>query len=166
MPQVTVSSGNGTTVTISIGSLENAKIAAQALSSVSQGVDNGTITPYFYGGSGPVNPPSGPSVMFVSGPGSFAIPGTTETVVDTSNKPDTMFGGGAAKQLVVSGLGGITYFANTGVGSVIAGGGGNTIFVNPGAGDHFIATDQGNDNIFALAGNDTVSAGKPIMRAR
>lgn len=161
MPIVTVSAGNGTTVSVPIGSLQNAQIAAQALAGVSAGVDNGTITPYNYNFTGPLVPPPGPSVLFLTGKGSLAIPDTTGTVVDSSVTQDTLLGGNAAEQLVVSGKGGITYFANTGAGTVIAGGGNNTIYDAPsGGGDHLILTDKGDDLIFALTGNDTVSAGK------
>jgi len=145
MPNVTVSAGNGTIVTVPIGSLQNAQIAAQALSSVSAGVDHGTLTPYFYSGFGPLNPPPGPSVMFLTGKGSVSIPGTTGTVVDDSKSRDTLFGGTASQQLVVSGIGGINYYANLGAGTVIAGGGDNSIKVLAGSGDHLILTDRGND---------------------
>src|SRR5271166_4522460 len=159
MPNVTVASGHGTTVSVPIGSIQNAKIAVQALASISQGVEGGTIAPYFYSGFGPLHPPGGPSVMFLTGPGGVAIPGSTGTVADNSTRPDVLFGGGAAQQLVVSGKGGITYFANSGAGTVIAGGGDNTIITAPIGGDHLILTDAGNDKILALSGNDTISAG-------
>jgi Ca2+-binding RTX toxin-like protein len=160
MPNVTVASGHGTTVSVPIGSLQNAQIAAQALASISQGVIDGTITPYFSSGFGVPSVPAGPSVLFLTGPGSVAIPGSTGTLVDDSTKPDVLFGGNAAEQLVVSGKGGITYYVNTGAGTVIAGGGDNTIITAlSGGGDHLILTDAGDDKILSFSGNNTISAG-------
>ena len=158
MPSVTVASGHNTTVSVPIGSLQNAQIAAQALASVSQGVIGGTITPYFTAGFGPLNPPPGASVLFITGPGAVPVPASTATVVDISTKFDIILGGSAAQQLVVSGTGGITYYANIGAGTVIAGGGDNTIITAlTGGGDHLIATDAGNDDILSFSGNNTIS---------
>src|SRR5580700_9255449 len=116
MPNVTVASGVGTSVSVPIGSVQNAQIAVAALASINQGVEDSTITAYFYSGFGPIHPPAGPGLMILTGPGSASIPAGTGTVADISTKPDLIFGGAAAEQLVVSGKGGIVYYANTGAG--------------------------------------------------
>lgn len=179
MPLVTVSGGGGTIVTIPITSAANAVIAQTLLDGVSAGVDNGSITPYRYAGLGSFTPPGGESMMILTGPGAVTIPATTGTLVDIATVPVVLFGGTAAEQLVVAGTGGITYFTNTGSGTVIAGGGNNTIIVPAGSnltspvpavgdaigtaaspiGEHLILTDLDNDNITALSGNVTISAG-------
>jgi Ca2+-binding RTX toxin-like protein len=184
MTFVTVSGGSGTTISVPFTSLANAQVAQAMLGGISAAVDSGTIAPYEFAGHGRPNPPPGPAMMVLTGPGAVTVPAGTGTLVDISARHDVIFGGAAPSQLVVSGLGGITYFANTGSGTVIAGGGNNTILVGgpagehgpghgerdddgwraerasaPTVGAHLILTSDGNDKIFALSGDVTIGAG-------
>jgi Ca2+-binding RTX toxin-like protein len=160
MADVTVTGVQGTTVTIPISSAQNAQIAQQLLAEISAGEAAGTITPYTTPGFGPITAPAGQSALFISTPGLISIPSTTGTVIDTATAPTILFGGNAAQQNVVSGVGGLNYTTNLGVGTVIAGGGANVISTAlTGGGNHLILTDNGNDAIFAWSGNDTISAG-------
>ncbi len=160
MPNVTVAGVHGATVTIPISSTQNAAIASQLLAGITAGEAAGIITPYTAPGFGPVIAPPGQSALFLTTPGLVSIPTTTATVVDTASGPTLLFGGSASKELIVSGNGGIDYFANTGAGTVIAGGGDNTITTAlTGGGAHVFLTGNGNDAIFAWSGNDSISAG-------
>src|ERR1700738_3152947 len=120
MSNVTVTGAHGATVTIPISSGQNAEIASQLLAGISAAEAPGTITPYSGSGFGSLTPPPGESVLFLATPGLVAIPGSTGTVVDTATSPTLLFGGNSASQVVISGNGGIDYFANTGAGTVVA----------------------------------------------
>jgi Ca2+-binding RTX toxin-like protein len=129
MALVTVTGAGGSTLSLTMTSAANALIAQQLLDGVSAGVEAGTITAYSYGGSGPLIPPSGASMLVLTGPGAVTIPASTATVVDVSGIHHAIIGGDATEQFLVTGRTGITYFANTGSGTVIAGGGDNTIVI-------------------------------------
>jgi Ca2+-binding RTX toxin-like protein len=170
---VTVSGGCDKVISIPIGSAANAVIAQQLLGSVTDGINQGSITPYQYSGSGKLHAPKyGIGSLDLTGPGTVSVPANTTSVVVPNAPPscgtdhgmlggqaNTIFGGQAKEQLVVSGDGGIKYTANVGIGTVIAGGGNNIIKIGANSGDHLVLTDKGNDSIYATGGDDTVGAG-------
>lgn len=159
MPESTITGANDSTITIPIGSAFNAALAQQLMAAVNANIIQGFVTPYDYSGHGPVNPPSGEGSLELTGSGNdrVFVPANTTSVFDPSDT--TIYGGRALQQLVVTGEGGVTYFANAGVGTVIAGGGDNLIEIGRRSGDHLALTDAGNDTIRALGGNDSVGAG-------
>jgi Ca2+-binding RTX toxin-like protein len=157
MADVTVLGVNGSTVSVSFSSAQNAAVAQSLLANISNQVQSGTITPFTYDGAGPLEPPSGNNFLIVTDMAAASLPSSTSAVVDVAGKPVLLFGGTAASQVVVS-ESGLTYFANTGVGTVVAGGGNNVITELTG-GDHLFLTDGGGNVITALAGNDTIEAG-------
>lgn len=159
MPEATITGVNNTTITIPIGSAVNAALAQQLMALVNTNVLQGLVTPYEYSGQGPLNPPAGEGSLELTGAGpvNVYVPADTTSVFDASDP--TIHGGQASTQLVVTGLQGVTYFANAGIGTVIAGGGNNFIGIGRRSGNHLVLTDAGNDTIKALSGNDSIGAG-------
>lgn len=159
MASVTVTGPGGSegTISIPIGSPQNDALAQQLLNDLSEQILSGGITPYTYDGTGPLTPPPGESAMQYTGKGVVSVPADTSFVLVPGDP--TVFGGQAPKQVVISGLGPLTYYANAGIGTVIAGAGNNFIKIGKLSSDHLVLTDSGNDTIKALYGNDSIGAG-------
>jgi Ca2+-binding RTX toxin-like protein len=159
MPQLTVVGPGGSQVDVSVGTAQNASVAAQILDLISNQVAHGNLTPYEYDGIGPLDAPTGPGYLVVTGPGSAAPPADTPYVVDVAQGPVLLQGGTASTQAVVSDSP-LTYYANTGVGTVVASGGGSDIITAlTGGGDHVFVTDGDNNRVIALSGDDSIYVG-------
>jgi serralysin len=159
MPHLTVVGVGGSQVDVTIQTSQNASIAAQILGVITNQVTEGNLTPYAYGGIGPLDAPTSPGYLIVTGPGAASLPASTSAVVDVAHGPVLLMGGDAPSQVVVS-ESPLTYLANTGVGTVVASGGGSTL-VTPlvGGGNHLFLTDGEHNRILAFSGDDTIGAG-------
>src|SRR5690348_11681998 len=159
MPSVTVAGANGSTVTIPYDSQLNATLAGQLAAAITAGVNDGSITPYeSFGNPPPLLPPGQTGEFILQNPGIAALSPEYKAVVVTASSA-TVFGGGAAGESVLSGMGNLTFFSDGGAGTVVAGGGNNLIATTPGlgtsGGDWLINTGDGNDTILATTGSDT-----------
>ena len=156
--------------TIHMGSAVNAQIAQSLLDSANAGILDGTVKTYrpsYWSGNTAqfLNVPTLNNVLFIPNvinAGTVAVPSTqTSVVFDYATVADTVSGGSAAQQLLVTGNFGGTYITNTGVGTVIAGDGNNVVVSSSTTtgGGHVILTGAGNDSIDSQTGNDTIDAG-------
>ncbi len=159
MATLTVIGVGGSEVNVSISSAQLATIAEGILSTITEQVKEGNLTPFEYNGFGPLGAPTTPAYLIMNGPGFASLPANTEYIVNVARGPVVLFGGDAPSQDVVSDPS-FTYIANSGVGTVVASGGNNIIMTDPsGSGDHLFLTDGGNNEILAFSGDDTISAG-------
>ena len=159
MPQLTVVGPGGSQVDVAIGTSQNASVAAQILDLITNQVAQGNLTPYEYDGIGPLAAPTGPGYLVVTGPGAAAPPADTPYVVDVAQGPVLLQGGAASTQAVVSDSP-LTYYANSGVGTVVASGGGSDLITAlTGGGAHVFVADGNNNRVVALSGNDSIYVG-------
>ncbi len=159
MPILTVTGVGGSIVDVNIGTSQNASVAAKILGMITNQVFDGNLTPFAYDGIGPLDAPSTPSYLLVTGPGATSLPANVQDVVDVAKGPVLLQGGAASMQSVVSDAP-ITYFADSGAGTVVASGGDSTLITQlTGGGNHLFLTDGGNNRILAFSGNDSIYAG-------
>lgn len=159
MTTLTVVGVGGSDVNVNISTSQNASVAAKILGMITNQVSEGNLTPFAYDGIGPLDAPTTPAYMIVTGPGAASLPANVLDVVDVAKGPVLLQGGTASVQSVVS-ESPITYFANSGVGTVVASGGDSTLITQlTGGGDHLFLTDGNNNRILAFSGNDSIYAG-------
>ena len=130
MSIVTVVGAHGQVVSLNFDTAANAALAQKLAAAITAGVQNGSIAPAVDTDGPP--PPLAPGTTgeFVqTNDGLTALPPGYKAFVDTASE-SIVFGSGDADELVLSSTGNMTFFANSGSGTVVAGGGGNRIVIS------------------------------------
>jgi Ca2+-binding RTX toxin-like protein len=161
MDNLTVAGPHGV-ITLHIDTGANLQLAQQIAAAISAGVYGHTLTPETSRDGPPPRLPHGTEGEFVqqTPDQKTYLPKGYDAVVNATHNA-TIFGSGGPSESVLSGIGGFTFVAHSGSGTVVAGGGKNRIEIQPRhTGDWYISTGPGNDSISALGrGNDTIQPG-------
>jgi Ca2+-binding RTX toxin-like protein len=154
--------GKSSSLPIAVDNTPLARATADALAAkLHAEFKAGILTSYTVNPDDVVNPPTGNGLMIVNTADGLAIPvGTTEVLVENNISAELIASPGAGNVDVVSGTGGLTYFANDATGTVLAAGGNNVIqTLETGGGNQTIITGAGDDVIDAFSGNNFIAAG-------
>jgi Ca2+-binding RTX toxin-like protein len=161
MTDVTVLGANGITVSLQYDAAKNTALAQQLAKAINDGITSGGLfaASDTTGGAGAL--PAGQTGAFTQyQDGLTVLPAGFASYVDAT-KTATVFDAGGGVESVLAGTGNLTFYSNSGFGSIAGGGGNNRLLLsgnNPGGWD--IALGGGNNFISASnGGNDTISVG-------
>lgn len=160
MTIVTVAGAHGQTVALDYDTNTSAILARKLAAAITAGVETGTIQPAVDTDGPPPPLPPGKTGEFVTETSGLTIlPPGYKAVVNTAPN-EVIFGSGDADELVLSGVGNLSFFATGGSGTVAAGSGNNRIVIpSTVSGSWSINTGDGDDTALGGAGNDTINAG-------
>jgi hypothetical protein len=157
--EVTVTGGTGNQpASLTYDANDAAFMNAQALAAT---IDATFSTAVYYD---PANPQSGQNggyliVQQADAQNGINAKGFGAVVDENNGVSSTVYGGGAAQQIVLAGDGGLTFVGFGGNITVAAGGGNNFINFGDNGGNDAVYTSTGNDTIKAGSANVTVAAG-------
>ena len=133
MPSVTVMGTQSHSVTLAFSASANIALAKQLAGAITTAIGAHTLLPFSsLNGPAPALPPGTKGEFVVASAGATLLPSGYAAVV--VNYPNSfVLGSGDNGESVLSGSGGMTFFAPAGSGTIAAGGGANNIEIAPGS---------------------------------